>query len=344
MKKNLFVSLLFFIINLTTSSMICAQPDKIMDEDQFFWKQRERANISFGMDIGFTQTAQQYSELFQTVIHDEVFQFGLVLRGYFPFTRQIRARLTVPYYYKVGIEEEDKYPNATEIFPGVNDYLKNYGLGDLSADITWNILSQYKSPINLVMELGGTLAVGESRFHSSYAGILPLGRGFHQINFGIEASRKLSYKAIIFGGADYSYRFSREFKPTEYNSGFLLSGKKYDSENIYHLRIGVGYILELFRRGQVFNLEFDYFSVGSISLNDAHFNVKPVVESPFTVTRVGLRLLSGAMTGLSPSIFFGYEKRNFDGELNLAVVDRKADSWIINATFPMAIRFFRINL
>ncbi|UCE04747.1 MAG: hypothetical protein JSW07_14110 [bacterium] len=333
-----------FIIFIIYTLKGFAQTTNITGEEEFFFKRPEKSNINLGVDLLFTQTSQYYSKVIYSTIEDEMFQVGFSLRGYFPFLRRFSARFHIPYLYKAGIEEEDKYPNAAEVFPGLSDFRKNYGFGDISTDISYAILSR---PFNLVTQLGAVVATGESRFHSTYDGFLPLGNGFQALSIGGGISRRLSFNTLLFASGGYVFRFPRDFEPTEYNDGLILDGKKYDPDDIYFFRAGLGFRLRIFsRQSQFVNLETEYISVGNIKLNDSHFNElneQPVVESAFVVTRIGIKLIARREKGISTSLFLGVENRKYDGNRSLLPIDRDSNTFLVIATLPMMIKFLNFN-
>ena len=347
MNKNLFTkygyaALLVLTICFFFTIQGLAQSTNITGDEEFFFKRREKPNINFGFDLLLSQTAQYYSKLLFSTVENEMFQVGFSLRGYFPITNKFNTRILLPYYYKAGISGDDEYPNSAEVFPGLSDYQKNYGWGDLSAELTYDVLYM---PINLIVQLGAVVATGESRFDKKYDGYLPLGNGFHALSFGGGISRRLSYETLLFASGGYVLRFPREFEPTEYNNGLLLNGSEYKPGDIYFLRAGIGFFIGLFsKHKRVFNLEAEYIRVGATKLNDSSFEKQPIVESPFDVLRVGLKAVLHREQGVSTSIFLGVENRNYDGTQTLLPVKDNCNTFLVIANIPMFLKILNFNL
>ena len=158
------------LINIISSSHLFSQTTNITGEDEFFFKHRRQSNINLSVDMLFTQTSQHYSKLLLSPNENELFQFAFSLRGYFPFFKRFTANFHIPYFYKTGIADEDKYPNSADAFLGLSDYRKNHGFGDISVDLSCGLLTE---PFRLNTRIGYTAPIGKSRFHSSYKGFLP---------------------------------------------------------------------------------------------------------------------------------------------------------------------------
>jgi len=347
MNKNLFTkfgyaALLVLPICLLFTIQGFAQSTNITGDEEFFFKRRGKVNINFGCDLLLSQTAQYYSKPLLSTVDNEMFQVGFSLRGYFPITNRFNARILLPYYYKAGIAGDDEYPNSAEVFPGLSDYQKNYGPGDLSAELTYAILYM---PINLIAQLGGVVATGESRFDKKYEGYLPLGNGFHALSFGAGISRRLSYETLLFVSGGYVLRFPRNFEPTEYNDGLLFNEREYEPGDIYFLRAGIGFFIGLFgNHKRIFNLEAEYIRVGAAKSNDSSFEKQPVVESPFDVFRVGLKTVLHREQGVSTSIFLGVENRYYDGSQSILPINDKSNTFIVIANIPMFLKILNFDL
>ncbi|MBD3290113.1 hypothetical protein GF337_15000 [candidate division KSB1 bacterium] len=335
-----FILLLLLMI---TTQLYPQMTDYIGDEEFLRSRRPVKSNINLGMDLAFTQINQHYSKQFYTVVDDEMLQLAFAVRGYFPITKNLRARVYLPYLIKAGISEDEQYPDYAEPLPGINDYFSNDGFGDFMIDFDWNILDIDDHPVRLVTHLGLLLATGESRYHSGYKGYLPLGSGFHSVHLGTGISRFLSYNFLLFTNGGYIHRFPRTFSPTRYNSGRLHNGEKYEPGEVFYVRAGLGMRLNFISYGQIVNLETEYISVGETGLGDIMISDYPMVESPYQVLRAGIKFLARQRRGESSYFFIGMEKRYYDGDYRLFTSDGDDDVFLFDVSLPLVIRFLNYN-
>jgi len=328
--RFLLKSVIFFFILLFTKSGF-SQVTNTVGEGEFFTRKKEKSNINLALDFSMTNTDEHYNKLVYSVIENESFQVGFTFRGYFSITNKLTANVTIPYLFKAGVDDDENYPNAAEPFPGMKDYVTNHGFGDMTAGLTYVIFAQDSAPVNLIAQSGVVLAAGESRFHSTYKGYLPLGNGFHNLNIGCGVSRRFSFHSLLYSSVGYVFRFPSHFKPTAYNYGLPTNGEDYHPGDIAYLRAGIGYRFHLLGQPQVINLETEYIAVGAIQLQDLQFEEHYLAENSYRVLRTGMKLISDRIRGESASLFVGYEKSEY------------GDSFVLELSIPMAIRFFNYD-